>query len=236
MKKFKKLLLALCCFTLLFTSCFCLTACNVTEDSKNIVNSTTEILPFEYSKAAATNILMSAYTNSLNQNFYKSVFSGEGFLNGIKQEGAPKYESYYFTKDGKTALAYCDISKTDAHPHFVTTINNVGYDFDMTAKTYSTNTNPSLAYTLVAQKSACSTVISGKYYQGADHVYGYLEGSSTYFEWVIKDNLIVEINQFISHAEFTYSFVNQTFEYGITDIKESDFPQIPTSLEGFTEQ
>lgn len=234
MKKFKKLLLGLCCFALLFTSCFCLTACNPAEESKNVVNSTTDILPFEYSQAAATNILMAAYTNSLKQNFYKSTYSGQSFLNGIKQENSPKYESYFFTKDGKNAIAYREISNPEAKTHMVTTISNTSYNFNIDAKTYSTNTNTALTYSLVVQKSACENVISGKYYQGADHVYGVLDNSSMiiYYEWVIKDNLIVEINQFTSISEFNYGFINQTFDY--TTVDQNTLPAIPTSLDGYT--
>ena len=66
MKKFKKLLLTLCCFTLLFTSCFYLSGCDTAEETKNAINASTEVVPFEYSQSAATNILMSAFTNSLN--------------------------------------------------------------------------------------------------------------------------------------------------------------------------
>ena len=239
MKKFKKVLLGLCCCLMLVASCFCLTACDVKENTTTAVNSATDLLPYEYSKAAATNILTSAYANSLKQDFYKSVHQGKSFVNGIEQQGAPVYELYSFTKNGKKALAYCEITNnTNGNVHFITKIEDTTYDLDITAKTYSTNINNCLTYSLVAQKSAIANVISGKYYKGADHIYGVLEGAAgiTYYEWVIKDGLIVEINQFVSAAsgEFNYGYMNQTFEYVSSEgFTESDFPEIPASLDGF---
>lgn len=236
MKKFKKLLLTLCCFTLLFTSCFYLSGCDTAEETKNAINASTEVVPFEYSQSAATNILMSAFTNSLKQNFYKVSYTGDAFINGVKQENPPKFEAYFFTKDGKNAFAYREVTNPDAHTHIIATISGTAYDLDLTAKTYSEDTNYLLTYGLVAQKSACTNIIAGTYYKGADHIYGVLEnlGMKTYYEWVIKDNLIIAQNQFVSLGEFDYGFINQTFDY--TNVNESTLPNIPTSLDGYTEQ
>ena len=57
--------------------------------------------------------------------------------------------------------------------------------------------------------------IIGMHASGKHEIAHQLEnlGMKTYYEWVIKDNLIIAQNQFVSLGEFDYGYINQTFDY-----------------------
>lgn len=249
MKKLKNVLKGCLCLVLAGVATIGFVACDAketAETTETIIQTSTSIIPVEYSKETAMGIVFSAYQKLIlseksSVEYEEYTLDDNQFAQGMsgKQttlfKGKDRYT--YIATEGMDTFAY---GKYDDKNYLLNITKNTKKELTATATT-GTESGPEVGavpagstidlYDIVYQ--VLSFVTAGRYYDGVTYVNGYYddgEGNITNIEVRIVDDLIADIRA-VSHSDtdgMTITYIS--FAYG----DSVDVSMIPSSVEGFT--
>ena len=243
MKK-NKLLKIICSLALCFTICFAFMGCDVNE-VKNAttagIEASTNIIPVVYDEDTSRNTFATALNNSLQQEGYKNTCSTCNYNNETSSSSGGAI-MVCARKDGVVSYRFSTNSSMGEQVAYFTKIGNDYYYLgpNYTDKVYKKTDSLGFAsefnrLALPMYSSFIPSVVNGKYYKGAEYVYASVseDGTTSLYEFVIKNNLIVQINitsyKYVDATNYRFNSITMDFEYGSQVIAD-----LPTSLEGYT--
>lgn len=255
MKKLSKIFL---CIALVFCTTFGLTACSVgevEENTRKAVETTTSIIPVEYSKETAEGVFNAA--------LYK-MYATEKVdvkLNTIEMDGVNYIEEVmnqrFLIKDGKRYICY--LAEDYSNASFATLViglygeDNKKYFIDGETKKYAEvpvfngDEDPLDPDVIIAKDAAedlaemlealdvvsslsilSDYIVSGRYFDGATYI-NVDDGMGNKIEIKIVNGEFVSMNQIV-YEDYILT-ATYTFTYG----DDVDVSMIPTTLDGLTE-
>lgn len=242
----KKLSKVFVCIALALGLTFGLTACSVgevEENTKTAVETTTSIIPVEYTQATAEGIFHNA--------LYEVLSSDKVELNVEFEEieGAASYNKIGFhqkvmIKDGKRYVLLTDVLGASTTEYVVGTYGNRQYLLNLDTKKYTditpTQSEPGLETVvppIIARldmltslvKELSDKVVSGRYFDGATYI-NLKSEEGLFAEAKIVNGKIVTIETFAVDSGAVGGWGVYSFSYG----NDVDVSMIPSNISGFT--
>lgn len=235
----KKFILTTCVFVLCVTCGFGLTACSVGEVKENtsaVIETSTGIIPVEYSQGVATNLLQVALTN-LNSISYSYTTETRNLIGGAFQdvEKPGAYGTYTFINDfGKNEM-YADFDG------FGKSVMKVLKNADNQAKYYNIDIDTKKYWEMSGEignstfSALLNYVTDGMCYNGISYINCCLDYNNNgneqkvYAQFQIKDGLIKSIMYTYRDAD-TMRLTNQmTFNFSYENIERPMY--LPDTVE-----
>ena len=220
----KKIMLTACVFVLCVACGLGLTACSVGEVKENtsaVIETSTGIIPVEYSQGLATNLLQAALTN-LNSISYSYTIEGRNiFLGAFQDVENPGYRNKItFINDYGNTSVY--LESNSGQRVVLKVLKNASNQ----SQYYQIDTDKLKYYELsgsegnITMTSYLKKVTDGMCYNGISYINGCRDMSDTvkeYFQFQIKDGLIrsclvtcwnVDTMKIISQQTLNFSYEN----------------------------
>lgn len=233
----KKFALTACVFVLCLACGFGLSACSIGEVKENtsaVIETSTGIIPVEYSKGLATNLLQAALTN-LNSISYSYTIETRNLIGGAFQdvENPGANGTYTFINDFGNNEMYADFS------NFGKSVMKVLKNADNQAKYYDINIDTK-KYRVMSGEIGNSTfsgllncVTDGMCYNGISYINCCQDNGSEqkdYYQVQIKDGLIQSIMYTDRDADSMRITSQSTCNFSYENIERPMY--LPDTVEG----
>lgn len=246
MKKLKNVLKGCLCLVLAGVATIGFVACDAketAETTETIIQTSTSIIPVEYSSETAKGIAFSAYQKLIlsqksSIEYEEYALDNNQFAQGMSGKQTTLFKDKdrytYIAAEGEDTYAF---GKYDDKHYILNITKNTKKALETTSTPEPGTSSAVVAvstfdlYEIVYQ--VLSSVTAGRYYDGVTYVNGSYndgEGNITNIEVRIVDDLIADIRGITQNATEGMTITYISFAYG----DSVDVSMIPSSVEGFT--